>query len=63
MESRRRAGVSLTDMELARLEAFNDKLAKADLVIAYDPDTEEGFVFVPRRTGIDLDMIREPGVD
>lgn len=32
-------------------------------VIAYDPDTEEGFWRVPRRPGIDLGLVRDPDVD
>lgn len=60
MESRRRMGAGLTETDEARIEVFKQQLAKHDLVVAYDPDTEEGFSAVPRRPGIDHDLIREP---
>ena len=35
-------------------------MAEGDLVLDYDPSTEEGFGYVARRPGLDLDLIREP---
>lgn len=36
-------------------------LYEADAVVHYDPSTELGWFYVPRRAGIDRDLIREPG--
>lgn len=60
MEARRRAGASLAKADVSRLEVVKHELAERDLVVAYDPQTEEGFSLVPRRPGIDHDLIREP---
>lgn len=60
MEARRRAGAELVEADEARLTVFKQQLAEHDLVVAYDPGTEEGFSAVPRRPGIDHDLIREP---
>lgn len=60
MEARKRAGAKLTPSDAGRLEAWHRKLQADDLVLHYDPDTEEGFFYVPRRPGIDNDLIREP---
>lgn len=35
-------------------------LEEQDAVVHYDPDTEEGFFYVPRRPNIDKGLIREP---
>lgn len=59
-EGRRRAGGELDEVELARLNGWIEKLAEHDEVVHYDPDTEQGFFYVPRRKGIDNDIIREP---
>lgn len=32
------------------------------MVVHYDPELPEGFVYVPRREGVDTDLIREPDV-
>jgi hypothetical protein len=29
-------------------------------VLHYDPDTEQGWFYVPKRDGIDTDLIRKP---
>jgi len=36
------------------------ELAGRGLVVHYDADTEQGVCYVPRRPGVDLDLIREP---
>ena len=60
MEARRRAGSALNRADAVRLAGFLQKLADTDMVLHYDPDTVAGFSYVPRRPGIDLDLIREP---
>lgn len=61
MEGRRRAGVSIRPADLTRLESWKRRLVEnGDAVVHYDPDTEDGFFYVPRRPGIDADLIREP---
>jgi len=59
-EARHRAGREVNEADAERLERFRARLLEDDLVVHYDPDLEEGFVLVPRRQGIDLDLIREP---
>ncbi|EYR62242.1 hypothetical protein N866_10390 [Actinotalea ferrariae CF5-4] len=61
MEARRRAGAELRPLDAKRLASFLERLAGQDLVVAYDPESEDGFSYVPRRQGRDLDLIREPG--
>lgn len=60
VEGRRRRGETLREVDATRLEAFKEQLAEGDLVVHYDPETEEGFFLVPRRENVDTDMIREP---
>ena len=60
MAARKRAGAELTTTDESRLTSWLRKLDAADLVLHYDPDTEQGFYYVPRRPGLDLDLIREP---
>ncbi|MQA94237.1 MAG: hypothetical protein GEV11_06135 [Streptosporangiales bacterium] len=51
----------LTDDLLAELQAFRARLLEAgDLVVHYDAGSAGGFQLVPRRPGIDLDLIRRP---
>lgn len=45
-----------------QLRAFRKNLADNDAVVAYFPDTEEGFFLVPKRPGIDTGLIRNPDV-
>ncbi|MBO3103471.1 hypothetical protein [Cellulomonas fengjieae] len=59
MEARRRAGATLSDADAGRLERFRVQLAESGLVVHYDAETAEGFHCVPRRPGIDQDLIRE----
>jgi len=60
MEARKRAGHELTPLDEQRLASWKETLAEKDLVVHYDPDTDEGFFYVPRRVGIDNDFIRQP---
>ena len=62
MEARRRAGFAIRPEDLGRLESWKRQLQEhGDLVVDYDPATEQGFRYAPRRPGVDLDLIREPG--
>lgn len=59
LESGRPIGKTLE----SQVESWVRGLQEEDSVIAYDPDTEEGFWRVPRRPGIDLWYYRDPSVD
>ncbi len=59
-EARRRAGKEVPHADLERLESFKKSLEEQSCVIHYDPSSKEGFIRVPRRPGIDNDLIREP---
>ena len=59
-EARRRAGARGTVTEEERLALWKAGLADQGQVVAYDPYSEEGFSYVPRRAGVDGDLIREP---
>ncbi|GGS29443.1 hypothetical protein Snoj_25820 [Streptomyces nojiriensis] len=58
-EGRRRAGKEPTGRDESRLVSWLDMLKKNGSVVHYDPDTEEGFSYVPRQAG-DNDIIRRP---
>lgn len=59
-EARRRAGKTLTPMMEQMLTAWLAGLERDGTVVHYAPDTAEGWWYVPRREGIDRDLIREP---
>ncbi len=59
-EGRLRAGSPVRQTDLDRLDGWKRGLTADDAVVHYDPDTEAGFFRVPRRAGVDLDLIREP---
>jgi hypothetical protein len=59
-EARRRAGRGVRDDDMSRLEPWLDKLRQSGAVVHYEPETEQGFFYVPRRPGVDVDLIREP---
>lgn len=60
LEARRRAGETLVPAELTNLVRWVQVLNDRDLVVHYDPAVPGGFLYVPRRPGIDLDLIRDP---
>jgi len=62
LEERRRAGgdASLTERDRARLEAWLDWMRARDVVLDYDPTSEAGLRCVPRRPGLDFDILRDP---
>lgn len=59
-EARRRAGKTLTPLMEEMLNAWLNGLRRDNTVIHYEPDTDEGWWYVARRAGIDMDLIREP---
>ncbi|MDN3268279.1 hypothetical protein [Streptomyces sp. MA15] len=59
VEGRRRAGMDLDGNAARRLESWTRTLAEENAVVHYDPDTEEGFFYVPREPQDD-DLIRRP---
>jgi hypothetical protein len=59
-EGRRRAGLEVAESMTGRLDRWLEQMTKDDTVIHYDPETEEGFFYVPRRKGVDMDLIRVP---
>lgn len=54
LEGRRRQGLPMTDKELRALTAWLGDLQEADAVVAYNPNSEPGFFWVPKREGEDL---------
>lgn len=58
-EARLRAGLKVMPGDLDRLNSLKSRIPEGR-VIHYDPTTEQGWWLVPRREGVDLDMIREP---
>ncbi|MFI5863575.1 hypothetical protein [Streptomyces sp. NPDC051546] len=58
-EARRRANKTLTETDQSRLASWLEMLRENDAVVHYDPDTEEGFFYIPREAGDD-DIIRPP---
>jgi hypothetical protein len=59
LEARRRAGFELRPDDQHRLASWLEGLGADDAVVYYDPDTEEGFFYVPREPSDD-DLIRRP---
>lgn len=59
MEGRRRKGMPLSDKDLHWLNRWRELLEEEKAVVMYDPDTEEGFFWVPR-TPQDTDILRRP---
>ncbi|GIG28821.1 hypothetical protein [Cellulomonas marina] len=61
LEAARRDGATLPPEDVRRLATWRHRLEVADLVLDYDPSTEDGFRYVPRRHGVDVDLVRAPG--
>jgi hypothetical protein len=57
--ARDRAGAKLSDLERTRLKNWLAMLEEENAVVHYDPDTEDGFFYVPRQPG-DEDIIHKP---
>jgi hypothetical protein len=60
LEGRRRRGDKLSEDQLRYLSNWKRKLEDDGTVVHYEYDTEEGWFYVPRRPGIDNDLIRDP---
>ena len=63
LEGRYRNGDDITDIKRKALERWKVKLAGEDAVVHYDADTPQGWHYVPRREGVDSDLIRDPNLD
>ncbi|MFE0530220.1 hypothetical protein ACFW0V_21760 [Micromonospora parva] len=61
-EARHRGGQPVAPDRLRKLRYWLDNLAAQDAVVHYEPETSQGWWLVPRRPGVDADLIREPGV-
>ncbi|MGW8953513.1 hypothetical protein [Streptomyces sp. NPDC055709] len=59
VEARKRSGKKVSETEMARLISWKEMLEEENAVVHYDPDTEDGFFYVPREKG-DNDIIRRP---
>jgi hypothetical protein len=59
VEARLREGKELTDDDANRLANWKRMLEEENAVVHYDPDTEQGFFYVPREAA-DTDLIRMP---
>lgn len=57
-EGRLRAGLDVVETRWVDHQSWRRDLDASGMVIHYD--REDGFTWVPRRPGIDLDLIREP---
>lgn len=61
LEGRRRRGEEMIgERQLRYLENWKAKLAEDGTVVHYEYDTDEGWFYVPRREGVDMDLIRDP---
>ncbi|AFO10894.1 immunity repressor [Streptomyces phage phiELB20] len=58
-EARRRAGKELTETDTSRLASWLDMLKDENAVVHYDPETDEGFFYIPRQPEDD-DIIHRP---
>lgn len=58
-EARKRAGKTLTPLMADMLEAWLNGLERDETVVHYDPDTNEGWWYVPRLPS-DTDIVRTP---
>ncbi|MEV5330874.1 hypothetical protein [Streptomyces werraensis] len=58
-EARRRAGKDVTEADQGRLATWKAMLEEENAVVHYDPETEEGFFYIPRQPEDD-DLIHRP---
>lgn len=59
VEGRVRDGRPIREEDRVRHESWKQMLAEENVVVHYDPDTEEGFFYVPRGEH-DQDLIHQP---
>lgn len=62
LEARVRSGATVTHQQLTQVHAWCESLRETGRVVHYEPDTEQGFFYVPAREGIDTDLVRIPDV-
>lgn len=60
--ARREAGEQLPGRVGVDLDRWLSKLDDGDLVVTYDPDTEQGWFYVRRRPGVDVGYVANPDV-
>lgn len=58
--ARRRTGAELDEQAAKKLDSWLERLQSDDLVVTYVKGSDEGFFLVPRRKGVDTDVIRVP---
>lgn len=58
--ARQRAGRELSQTMTDLVDGWLRGMERDGTVLHYDPDTEDGWWYVPRRPGVDEDLIREP---
>jgi hypothetical protein len=59
-EARRRAGLPLSDEDDSAVDAWIRGMKEDGTVLHYEPETDEGWFYVPPRPGVDVDLIRVP---
>ncbi|APC43272.1 hypothetical protein Joe_32 [Streptomyces phage Joe] len=61
VEARRRekGEEALSELEATRLASWKKMLTEENAVVHYDPETEEGFFYIPRQEGDD-DLVHKP---
>ena len=59
LEARAREGRTLTDVEWERLAGWVARVEERGVVVHYEPDSDDGFSYVPREAADD-DLIRRP---
>ena len=60
LESTLRQGGEVDERNRRLLESWKKQLKAEDAVVHYQPDTPQGWFLVPRRPGVDTDLIRVP---
>jgi hypothetical protein len=53
----------LNERAQRRVDAFLQRLKDQDAVVHYEPESAQGFWLVPRRHGVDTDIIRNGDVE
>lgn len=62
LAGRMEQGKPLSPDEKKRFASWKRRLDEAGCVVHYEPRSEQGFWWVPRRPGVDRGLIREPDV-
>jgi len=59
-EARRRAGTEISPETEHEVDTWIAGMTRDGTVVHYEPETDQGWFYVPRRPGVDKDLIREP---